>query len=75
MAQAPTAITIFGGGTASQVFCSASRMFSVTGPVISRPSAWRGEATNWMPKRPMSQPIVPSTLTSASQALQPPALT
>ena len=50
-------------------------MFSVTGPVISRPSAWRGEATNWMPKRPRSQPTVLSTLTSASQALQPPALT
>ena len=30
-------------------------MFSVTGPVTSRPSAWRGEATNWMPKRPRSQ--------------------
>ena len=29
-------------------------MFSVTGPVISRPSAWRGEATNWMPNRPRS---------------------
>ena len=54
---------------------SASCMFSVTGPVISRPSAWRGEATNWMPKRPRSKTTVPSTLTSASQALQPPALT
>ena len=32
-----------------------ARMFSVTGPVTSRPSAWRGEATNWMPKRPRSK--------------------
>src|SRR5262249_2546536 len=50
-------------------------MFAVTGPVISRPSACRGDATNWRPKRPRSKTIVPRTLTSASQALQPPALT
>src|SRR6266446_2523948 len=75
MAQAPTAITIFGGGTASHVFFKASRMFSVTGPVISRPSACRGEATYWIPKRPRSKTGVPSTLTSALQALQSPALT
>src|SRR5450759_1816260 len=48
-------------------------MFSVTGPVIRRPSAWRGEATYWIPNRPRSQPIVPRTLTSALQALQSPA--
>ena len=75
IAQAPTAMTIFGSGTASQVFFKASSMFFVTGPVMSRPSAWRGDATNWMPKRPRSQPMVPSTLVSASQAPQPPALT
>src|SRR5215468_8970394 len=50
-------------------------MFSLTGPVIRRPSAWRGDATNWMPKRPRSNTTVPSTLTSASQPLHPPALT
>src|SRR5664279_3745651 len=50
-------------------------MFSVTGPVMRSPSAWRGEATNWIPNRPRSQPIVPRTLTSALQALQSPALT
>src|SRR5450830_69326 len=75
IAHAPTAITIFGGGTASYVFCSASRMFSVTGPVMRRPAAWRGEATQLLPNRPRSQPIVPRTLTSALQALQSPALT
>src|SRR5229473_3264368 len=75
MAQAPTAITILGGGIASQVFFSARRMFSVTGPVMSSPSACRGEATNWMPKRAKSKTGVPSTFTSDSQPLQPPALT
>src|SRR5712692_1724412 len=75
MAQAPTAITILGGGIASYVFFSASRMFSVTGPVMSSPSACRGEATYWMPKRARSKTGVPSTLTSASQPLHPPALT
>ena len=39
------------------------------------PSAWRGEATNWMPKRPMSKTTLPVTLSSASQPLQPPAET
>ena len=68
-------MTNFGDGTASYVFFSASRMFSVTGPVIRSPSAWRGDATNWMPKRPRSNTTVESTLVSASQALQPPALT
>ena len=50
-------------------------MFSGTGPVISKPSACLGEATNWIPNRPRSHPTVPRTLVSASQALQPPALT
>ena len=50
-------------------------MFCVTGPVMSNPSAWRGEATNWMPNRPKSNTTVLSTFTSASQPLQPPALT
>jgi hypothetical protein len=68
-------MTILGSGTASYVFRSASRMFSLSAPVISRPSAWRGDATNWMPKRLRSQPTVFSTFTSSSQALQPPALT
>ncbi len=39
----------------------------LTAPVISRPSACRGDATNWMPKRPRSNTTVPSTFTSASQ--------
>jgi len=50
-------------------------MFSVTGPVTQSPSLCRGEATNWTPNRPRSQPTVPSTLVSASHPLQPPALT
>jgi hypothetical protein len=50
-------------------------MFSVTGPVTSKPSAWRGDATNWMPNRPRSNTTVFSTFTSDSQPLQPPALT
>ena len=50
-------------------------MFSLTGPVTTSPSACRGEATNWMPKRPMSKTMVPKTFKSASQALQPAALT
>src|ERR1035441_7570785 len=50
-------------------------MFSVTGPVMRSPSAWRGEATYWIPNRPTSQPTVPRTLTSELQALQSPALT
>jgi hypothetical protein len=44
MAQAPTAITRRGGGTASHVFARRCAI-SGTGPVISSPSAWRGEAT------------------------------
>ena len=43
-------------------------MFSGMGPVTSSPSAWRGEATNWIPKRARSNTTVPSTLTSAPVA-------
>jgi len=50
-------------------------MFWLTGPVTRSPSAWRGEATKSMPKRARSKVRVPRTLTSASQALHPPALT
>jgi len=50
-------------------------MFSVTGPVTTRPSAWRGEATNWTPKRERSNWMLPAALSSASQPLQPPAET
>lgn len=42
MAQEPTATTMRGSGTASYVSRRACRMFSVTGPVTTRPSAWRG---------------------------------
>src|SRR3954451_14853009 len=48
-------------------------MFAVTGPVTTRPSAWRGEATNWIPNRPRSKTTVPSTFRSASAELSPPA--
>src|SRR3990172_7911455 len=75
MAHAPTAMTILGSGTASQVLRRARRMFSEIAPVISRPSACRGDATNWIPKRLRSQATVFSTFTSSSHALQPPALT
>ena len=75
IAHAPTAITIFGEATASQVFSRARRMPRVTGPVTNSPSACRGEATNLMPNRPMSHPMVVRTLLSASHALHPPALT
>ena len=64
-----------GAGVASQVASSASRMFSVTGPVTTRPSAWRGEATNWIPKRERSNWTLPAALSSASQPLHPPAET
>ena len=37
------------------------------------PSAWRGEATNSMPKRPMSKLTLPRALTPVRQPLQPPA--
>src|SRR5260370_22446848 len=50
-------------------------MVAVTGPVMSSPSACRGEATYWMPKRPRSKTGVESTFTSDSQPLHPPALT
>ena len=50
-------------------------MFSLTGPVMTKPSACRGEATNWMPNRPRSKTTVPSTFRSASHAPDPPALT
>src|SRR4030095_16726903 len=50
-------------------------MFRLTAPVIKSPSAWRGDATNWIPKRPRSKTTVLSTFTSASQPLPPPALT
>src|SRR5262250_3189533 len=73
IAQTPTAITNFGAGTAAYVSSNADRIFSVTGPVITTPSACRGEATNWMPNRPRSKTTVLSTFRSDSQALQPPA--
>jgi len=53
MAQAPLAMTIFGAGTAAQVFSRPSRMFRETGPVTSRPSAWRGDATNEKTGKPI----------------------
>ena len=42
-------------------------MFSVTGPVTTIPSACRGDATNWMPNRPISKTTVPRTFRSASR--------
>jgi hypothetical protein len=55
---------------AAYVFSNARRILVVTGLVINNPSASRGDATNWMPKRPKSQKGVPRALLSASQALQ-----
>ena len=52
--QSPAAMTILGSGVASHVRRSASAMFRVTGPVTSRQSAWRGEATKCRPKRSRS---------------------
>ena len=46
-------------------------MFSETGPVTTRPSAWRGEATKATPKRDMSNCTLPEAFSSASQPLQP----
>jgi hypothetical protein len=52
--QSPAAMTSLGSGVASHVRRSASAMLSVTGPVTSRQSAWRGEATKRIPKRSRS---------------------
>src|SRR3989338_6111999 len=73
--QSPTAITSLGAGVASQVRRSASAMFRVTGPVTSRQSAWRGEATKCRPNRSRSQcgPVRP--VISSSQPLQEPSAT
>ena len=39
-------MTSFGAGTAAYVSNRAVRMFSLTGPVTTMPSACRGDATN-----------------------------
>jgi len=75
MAQAPTAMTMRGAGVASQVASSAVRMLRLTAPVTTMPSAWRGEATNWMPKRERSKTTLPRACSSASQPPQLPATT
>jgi hypothetical protein len=72
MAQAPTATINFGSGMASQ-FAQGQHHVAETGPVIRAQSAWRGEATAKMPKRPRSQATVFKTLKSSSHAAQPPA--
>src|SRR5687768_4313276 len=74
-AQSPTATTSFGSGVASHVLRSGTSMLRVTGPVTSSRSAWRGEATKWMPKRSLSYtgPVRPEI--SSSQPLQEPAST
>ena len=41
-------------GVASYVFRRGTAMLRVTGPVTSRRSAWRGEATKCTPKRSLS---------------------
>ena len=45
------------------------------GPVRTRPSAWRGEATKSTPNRPMSKLTLPQAASSISQPLHPPAET
>src|SRR5512145_117712 len=50
-------------------------MFRVTGPVTSRRSACRGEATKWMPKRSESYTGLVRPVISTSQPLHEPAST
>src|SRR5712671_4129996 len=50
-------------------------MLRVTGPVTRSRSAWRGEATKWMPNRSLSYTGPVSPLISISQPLQEPAST
>ena len=50
-------------------------MLRVTGPVTSSMSAWRGEATKWMPKRSRSYTGLLRPWISTSQPLQEPAST
>jgi hypothetical protein len=50
-------------------------MLRVTGPVTRSRSAWRGEATKWMPKRSLSYTGLMSPVISISQPLQEPAST
>src|SRR5579885_1739826 len=50
-------------------------MFQVTGPVTSSTSAWRGEATNFRPKRSTSYTGLLSAWISSSQPLHEPAST
>ena len=75
IAQAPTAITILGSGVDRKVSSSAFAIFLVTGPVITTPSAWRGEATKSIPYLPMSKFALEQALSSISHELQPPAET
>jgi len=49
IAQSPTATTIRGSDTASNVRRNGTAMLRVTGPVTSSASAWRGEATSRAP--------------------------
>ena len=53
MAQLPTAIARLVVGMASQVLSNGPRMFSLTGPTISRRSAVRGVAVKKKPSRCM----------------------
>jgi hypothetical protein len=62
-----------GAGMASYVFNRASRIFLVTGPVTTIPSAWRGDAVNCIPNLASAKTGVFNTLRSSSQALHPPA--
>ena len=52
-AHSPAATTSFGWGVASYARRTASFMLSVSGPVISSMSAWRGLATNRIPRPSM----------------------
>lgn len=50
-------------------------MFAFTAPVMTSPSAWRGEATNCTPNLDISKTTFPSALSSDSQPPQLPATT
>ena len=71
-AQSPSATTRRGSGIASYAVRSAARMRVVTGPVTSRTSAWRGEATIPRPYRAMSTTGLETSVSSCSQPLHEP---
>ena len=74
-AQSPSAATRRGSGIARYAVCSGPAMRVVTGPVMSRMSACRGEATMSRPWRWRSWKGLLAAPSSCSQPLQEPAST